>query len=100
MKRRWECTKRGTWPESADTPALACWPDEPIVLYGLSRWASKAILRAIAIGQAFPDGIIVECPFDRLLSTIENRLFTGPWVCPSFPMARTPWCSGEACSRG
>ncbi|HEY3966185.1 MAG TPA: alpha/beta hydrolase [Planctomycetaceae bacterium] len=65
--------------------ARASAPGRPIVLYGKSM-GSAAILRAVATGQAVPDGIIVECPFDRLLSTVENRF--SAMNLPSFPMAR------------
>ncbi len=65
--------------------ARAAAPGRPIVLYGKSM-GSAAILRAIATGQAAPDGVIVECPFDRLLSTVENRF--SAMNLPAFPMAR------------
>jgi alpha-beta hydrolase superfamily lysophospholipase len=65
--------------------ARAAAGERPIVLYGKSM-GSVAVLRAIAIGQAVPDGIIVECPFDRLLTTIENRFRA--MRLPAFPMAR------------
>jgi alpha-beta hydrolase superfamily lysophospholipase len=47
-------------------------PDMPCILYGQSM-GSAAILRAIAVGGLEPAGIIIECPFDRLVSTVANR---------------------------
>jgi alpha-beta hydrolase superfamily lysophospholipase len=57
----------------------------PLILYGKSM-GSAAILRAIAIASANPAAVIVECPFDRLLTTVENR-FSAMGV-PSFPFAQ------------
>jgi len=65
--------------------ARAEWPGQPVVLYGQSM-GSAAILRAIAVNDIQPDAIVVESPFDRLLSTVENR-FDAMNV-PSFPCAR------------
>jgi uncharacterized protein len=65
--------------------ALAEWPGQRLVLYGQSM-GSAAILRATAVNGIQPDAIIVESPFDRLLSTVENR-FDAMNV-PSFPFAR------------
>jgi alpha-beta hydrolase superfamily lysophospholipase len=65
--------------------ARAAAPGRKLVLYGRSM-GSAAVLRAIATGRLTPDGIIVECPFDRLLSTVENRF--AAMRLPSFPMAR------------
>lgn len=59
-------------------------PDRPLVLFGRSM-GSVAILRAIARDGLAPSAIIVECPFDRLLSTVENR-FTAMGL-PAFPCA-------------
>jgi hypothetical protein len=58
--------------------------DKPIVLYGGSMGA-VAILRAIDREAVRPFGIVIECPFDRLLTTVENR-FTAMGL-PSFPCA-------------
>ena len=58
--------------------------DKPIVLYGGSMGA-VAILRAIAREAVRPSGIVIECPFDRLLTTVENRFTT--MNLPSFPCA-------------
>jgi alpha-beta hydrolase superfamily lysophospholipase len=57
----------------------------PIILSGQSM-GSAAILRAIAIHGIEPAGVIVECPFDRLLSTAENRFHA--MKLPAFPAAR------------
>lgn len=56
----------------------------PLILYGRSM-GSAAILRAVAAQGVEPDAVILECPFDRLLSTVENR-FSAMGV-PVFPMA-------------
>jgi fermentation-respiration switch protein FrsA (DUF1100 family) len=75
--------------ESADV-AAACGlarrlaPDRPLVLYGQSM-GSVAILRAIALDGIAPAGIIIECPFDSLLTTTRHR-FTSMGL-PSFPAA-------------
>jgi hypothetical protein len=60
-------------------------PALPLILYGQSM-GSAAILRAIAVHGIEPAAVIVECPFDRLLSTAENR-FRAMGL-PSFPAAR------------
>ena len=52
------------------------------VLYGISIGAA-AILRAVARGDVDPAALVLECPFDRLLSTAQNR-FAAMGV-PSFP---------------
>jgi uncharacterized protein len=55
-----------------------------LVLYGQSM-GSAAILRAIAVNGVRPAAIIVECPFDRLLSTAANRF--AAMKLPAFPAA-------------
>jgi uncharacterized protein len=57
----------------------------PLILYGQSM-GSVAILRAIAVDGIEPAAAIIECPFDRLLSTAENR-FRAMGL-PSFPAAQ------------
>jgi pimeloyl-ACP methyl ester carboxylesterase len=47
---------------------------------------SAAILRACQQALIHPACLVLECPFDRLLSTVENR-FTLMGL-PSFPFAR------------
>ena len=59
-------------------------PERPPILYGRSM-GSVAILRAIAHEGVAPAGIVIECPFDRLLGTVEHR-FTAMGL-PSFPCA-------------
>jgi alpha-beta hydrolase superfamily lysophospholipase len=56
------------------TLALTCtlYPDQPCVLYGRSM-GSAAILRAIAVNGVTADAVIIECPFDRLVTTVGNR---------------------------
>ncbi len=46
---------------------------------------SAAILRAIAVNGVRPTAVIVECPFDRLLSTAANRF--DAMGLPAFPAA-------------
>jgi hypothetical protein len=59
-------------------------PEKPLILYGRSM-GSVAILRAIAHEGVAPAAIVIECPFDRLLGTVEHR-FTAMRL-PSFPCA-------------
>jgi len=60
-------------------------PDLRVILYGQSM-GSVAILRANAMRGVVADALVLECPFDRLLTTIEHR-FEAIGV-PAFPMAR------------
>jgi pimeloyl-ACP methyl ester carboxylesterase len=64
--------------------ARATWKDERLILFGQSMGAA-AILRAVAHGVT-ADALLLECPFDRFLTAVENR-FEMLGV-PSFPMAR------------
>ncbi|MEO0948161.1 MAG: alpha/beta hydrolase [Cyanobacteria bacterium J06641_5] len=54
---------------------FACrhWPELPLVLFGMSMGA-VAITRAIAHHGVCPDALLLECPFDRLLSAVRHRL--------------------------
>jgi uncharacterized protein len=52
--------------------ARESWPDQPIVLYGVSM-GSAAILRAVAHEDVRPAGLILEGAFDRLLTTTRHR---------------------------
>lgn len=61
------------------------WPTRPLIFYGQSM-GSAAILRSVAVHGVRPDAIVIESPFDRLLSTAENR-FDAMGI-PSFPSAR------------
>src|SRR5262249_1798820 len=47
-------------------------PGQPVVLFGQSMGAA-AVLRALSLRTAEPAAVVLECPFDRLLSTVENR---------------------------
>ena len=56
-----------------------------VVIYGRSMGAAAA-LRAVALGKAAPDALVIESPFDRMLTTVSRRFdFMGV---PTFPMAR------------
>ncbi len=61
------------------------WPNERLLVFGQSMGAA-AVLRAMAHHPIGPDAVVLECPFDRLLSTVEARFaVTG---LPVFPAAR------------
>jgi len=64
--------------------AQATWPGQPLILFGTSM-GSVAILRAIHFDRLQPEGIVVECPFDRLLTTVKHR-FSAMRI-PAFPCA-------------
>ena len=77
------------WHEAEDVAAafaeaakLA--PGKSRVLYGVSMGAA-ACLRAIHAHDVKPDALILECPFDRMLTTVQHR-FQAMRV-PSFPFA-------------
>ena len=55
-----------------------------LVVFGVSM-GSAAALRAVSKGRIAPDGLIMECPFDSLLTTVKHR-FDAMRV-PSFPLA-------------
>lgn len=59
-------------------------PEQPLFLYGRSM-GGAAVLRAIAELDVDVEGIVLESPFDRLLSTVENRF--AAMGLPSFPGA-------------
>ncbi len=61
-----------------------CWPGEPLILFGQSMGAA-AVLRALSQHALEVDAVVLECPFDRLLSTVEAR-FASTGL-PSFPAA-------------
>lgn len=78
------------WHEATDVKAAFDTAHEiaagkPVVLHGASMGAA-AILRSIAALNIKPAGIILECPFDRMLTTAENRFET--MGLPSFPAAQ------------
>lgn len=60
-------------------------PQRPIFLFAHSMGAA-AILKSIREYSIEPSGIVLECPFDSLLSTVENRFHLMGY--PSFPFAR------------
>ncbi len=59
-------------------------PSQTMVLFGRSM-GSAAVMRAAAVHDIQPSAIVLECPFDRLLSTTRNR-FAAMGV-PAFPAA-------------
>lgn len=63
--------------EAADLAAVAKWaadrhPGEPLVLYGFSMGAVAAV-RATAVQTVTPAGLILDAPFDSLLSAVQMR---------------------------
>jgi alpha-beta hydrolase superfamily lysophospholipase len=56
-----------------------------LVLFGTSMGAA-AVLHAVHRGDVSPDGLVLECPFDRLLSTAANRFRL--MKLPAFPFAQ------------
>ncbi|PAW75353.1 MAG: alpha/beta hydrolase [Pedosphaera sp. Tous-C6FEB] len=77
------------WHEAEDVAAafaeagkLA--PGKPRVLYGVSMGAA-ACLRAIHTRDVKPDALILECPFDRMLTTVQRRFHA--MRLPSLPFA-------------
>jgi alpha-beta hydrolase superfamily lysophospholipase len=61
------------------------WPGLPVILFGRSM-GSAAALRALAVEGTRADAAVLECPFDRMLSTVEARFAL--MRVPSFPCAR------------
>jgi alpha-beta hydrolase superfamily lysophospholipase len=66
--------------------ARQTWTEQPLVLFGQSMGA-VAVLRALAVCGVEPDAVVLECPFDRLLSTVKARFRTMgvPWF-PAAPL--------------
>lgn len=59
--------------------------DKPVIAFGTSMGAA-AVMKAVADRiTSSPDALIIECPFDRLLSTVRHR-FDSMRI-PSFPFA-------------
>jgi alpha-beta hydrolase superfamily lysophospholipase len=56
-----------------------------IIIYGRSMGAAAA-LRAVSLGRAHPDALVVESPFDTMFTTVAHR-FDLVGV-PKFPLAR------------
>lgn len=77
------------WHEAEDVlaafgAAARLAPGKRRVLYGTSMGAA-ACLRAIHSLQVRPDALILECPFDRMLTTVQHRFHA--MHLPSFPLA-------------
>ncbi|MFL5245460.1 MAG: alpha/beta hydrolase [Gemmataceae bacterium] len=65
--------------------ARLTWRNQPVILYGQSM-GSAAILRALSLHEEVqPAASVLECPFDKLRSTVGNR-FTAMGL-PAFPGA-------------
>ncbi len=62
----------------------AHWPDQPVLLFGQSMGAA-AVLRAVGVLGVKADALVLECPFDRMLTAVRAR-FRALGV-TSFPMA-------------
>jgi len=78
------------WREARDVAAATAWarrewPGKRLLLFGQSMGAA-AVLRAIANEGVTADGIILECPFDRLLTTVGHRYHS--MGLPAFPFAQ------------
>lgn len=56
----------------------------PVVLFAQSMGAA-AVLRAVATGMARPDALVLESPFDRMLTTVGHRFHL--MGLPAFPAA-------------
>jgi len=56
-----------------------------VVIYGRSMGAAAA-MRAVSVGTARPDALVLESPFDRMFTTVAHR-FDLVGV-PKFPLAR------------
>lgn len=65
--------------------AQANWAEQKLILYGQSM-GSAATLRALALRDVRPTAVVLECPFDRLVSTVANRF--GVMGLPAFPVAQ------------
>jgi uncharacterized protein len=61
------------------------WPSEPVILFGHSMGAA-AVLLALSRNLIQADAVVLECPFDRLLSTVQAR-FSESGL-PAFPAAQ------------
>jgi uncharacterized protein len=61
------------------------WPGLPVIAFGRSM-GSVAILRAMAVEGTTVDAAVLECPFDRMLSTIKARV--ARMNIPTFPCAQ------------
>jgi alpha-beta hydrolase superfamily lysophospholipase len=68
----------------ADARAHLLSPGEPLILFGQSMGAA-AVLRAVGDKGVSTDAIVIESPYDRLLSTAGNRFHA--MNLPAFPLA-------------
>jgi alpha-beta hydrolase superfamily lysophospholipase len=68
----------------ADARQNALTKDEPLILFGQSMGAA-AVIRAVGDLGVSPDAIILESPYDRLVSTANNRFHA--MHLPAFPLA-------------
>lgn len=111
----WLVDFRGSGGSSGDTTTLGVYEADdvatafeflrardaarPVILYGRSMGAA-AILRAISKNGLKPDGVVLECPFDRLVTTVGNR-FSAMGL-PAFPMAQLLvfWGGVQNCMNG
>ena len=66
------------------TYAARRWPEQPLLGYGISMGATS-LMRAVALYALKPRALILEGPFDRLVTTVRHR-FDAVGV-PSFPAA-------------
>lgn len=78
------------WDEAEDVAAVVAWaretyPQRRVLVYGVSMGAA-AILRAVAARNVRVDGMIVECVFDRFLTTVGHRFQA--MKLPAFPFAQ------------
>ena len=78
------------WREARDVAAAMAWarhewPEKETIAYGQSM-GGAALLRAMATEGVAPDAIVVEAPFDKLLTTIGHR--NHAMGLPSFPFAQ------------
>jgi uncharacterized protein len=60
-------------------------PNQPVILYGVSM-GSASLLRAIHAHRIEATALILECPFDRMLTTVQNRF--AAMRLPSFAAAQ------------
>jgi alpha-beta hydrolase superfamily lysophospholipase len=79
--------------------ASAQWPGQALLGYGVSM-GSAALMRAVALYELKPRALILEGPFDRLLTTIRHRFDTLGVL--SFPAAELLllWGSIESGTNG
>jgi alpha-beta hydrolase superfamily lysophospholipase len=60
------------------------WPGRPVILFGQSM-GSAAVLRAVGVLGTRADALVLECPFDRLLTAVSVRFRV--LGAPAFPAA-------------